>query len=55
MDGARTLRVSLRAAAGQLVGRCWCGRTHAGDDPVEMWDWLDEHEHEEPACRSAAR
>jgi hypothetical protein len=41
----RELRISFRQHDGEMVGRCWCGRTWTSAHPREMWDWLDEHEH----------
>ncbi len=41
------LRVSFRQHDGEMVGRCWCGRTCISADPREMWAWLDDHVHAE--------
>ncbi|MHA6795679.1 hypothetical protein ACVGVM_19515 [Pseudonocardia bannensis] len=39
------LRISFRQYDGEMLGRCWCGRTWTSSHPREMWDWLDDHEH----------
>ncbi|MEN3302137.1 hypothetical protein [Pseudonocardia sp.] len=41
----RELRISFRQHDGEMLGRCWCGRTWTSGHPREMWDWLDDHEH----------
>ncbi len=41
----RALHVSFRQHDGEMVGRCWCGRTHSSPDPRDMWAWLDDHVH----------
>jgi len=42
---AGELRISFRQHDGEMVGRCWCGRTCSGAHPRELWEWLDDHEH----------
>jgi hypothetical protein len=41
----RELRISFRQHDGEMIGRCWCGRTWTSAHPREMWNWLDDHEH----------
>jgi hypothetical protein len=43
------LFVSFRGSVDKMAGRCWCGRTYASADPVDMWVWLEEHDHQEPS------
>lgn len=43
----RELRVSFRRHDGEMLGRCWCGRTYSSPDPRDMWAWLDDHVHAE--------
>lgn len=51
---SHVLRVSFKQSGGQLVGRCWCGRTYDSHDPKAMWAWLDEHQHAEPAANDSS-
>lgn len=46
MSTGRELRVSFRQHDDRMLGRCWCGRTWTGAHPREMWEWLDDHEHD---------
>jgi hypothetical protein len=41
----RELRISFRQHDGEMIGRCWCGRTWTSPHPRLLWDWLDDHEH----------
>ena len=44
-DTSRELRISFRQHDGEMVGRCWCGRTFTSPHPRQLWEWLDDHEH----------
>ena len=39
----RELRISFRQHDGEMVGRCWCGRTSTSAHPRQLWEWLDDH------------
>ena len=41
----RELRISFRQHDGEMVGRCWCGRSWTSPHPRQLWEWLDDHEH----------
>ncbi|GAA1810428.1 hypothetical protein HC028_19170 [Planosporangium flavigriseum] len=47
-ESGRELRITFRQFDGEMVGTCWCGRTHTSAHPRALWEWLDEHEHAEP-------
>jgi hypothetical protein len=44
-DGGE-LRITFRQHDGEMLGTCWCGRTSTSSHPRQLWEWLDEHEHE---------
>jgi hypothetical protein len=44
-EQGRELRISFRQHDGEMVGRCWCGRTETSAHPRQLWEWLDDHEH----------
>jgi hypothetical protein len=56
MAPGRELRISFRQFDGEMLGTCWCGRTRTSSHPRELWEWLDDHEHEHavPANGAAA-
>jgi hypothetical protein len=43
LAGDRVYRVVSRLGTDLLVGHCWCGATHDGEDPIELWEWLIAH------------
>lgn len=46
----RTYRVEWVPGSDRLHGRCWCGRDTVCEGPIEMWEWLLDHErHAAPA------
>ena len=53
-DPGRELRISFRQHDGEMVGRCWCGRTWTSPHPRQLWEWLDDHEHAPAQCPTAA-
>jgi hypothetical protein len=53
-DPGRELRISFRQHDGEMVGRCWCGRTSTSAHPRQLWEWLDDHEHAPAPSPTAA-
>ena len=50
----RQLRITFRQYDGEMLGRCWCGRTRTSAHPRQLWEWLDDHEHAPAPSPSSA-
>ena len=44
-EPSTTVRVRWIPGTDQLVGTCHCGLEHETQDPIEIWDWLETHQH----------
>ena len=43
LHGPHVYRVVSQLGTDLLTGYCWCGQSHDGIDPVELWQWLIAH------------
>lgn len=55
LTGHHVYRIVSQLNTDLLVGYCWCGAAHDGQDPVELWQWLLDHPstHDDPAGANA--
>ncbi|MEV4241597.1 hypothetical protein AB0J47_41305 [Nocardia sp. NPDC049737] len=44
----RTCRVRWVPGTDTLLGTCHCSAQHITEDPVDLWQWMDNHHHNPP-------
>ena len=48
--GAEVYRIEWLPGTDRLDGACHCGARRSDEDPVQLWAWLLDHEHENQNC-----
>ena len=48
--GAEVYRIEWLPGTDRLDGLCHCGARRSDEDPVQLWAWLLDHQHENQNC-----